>query len=341
MSGDHLGELSPSDPIHSLLGREVFNGNQAPNVQDPVFDVFSLDANGIIFRYGERRSGLSVVGKFYGRKWLDGSQSGQTARRAQLMHRELENLRFACTLELDGSRHRVVRPLAESESINCVLVEDYAPGPDLETFVREVLAGQDARQLFGCLDDIAWFLADLHSRTSFGHPLPQEPALAYLGCVADELLFWRVACQERYGSLRLLVDHWASSGILATGDEVLVHGDATPTNFLWRADHDLAVIDLERLHPGDRAQDLGCVAAELKHLFWWHGQDPEGGEAFIRHLYRTYADCVLIDTEQFHELTQRGRFFMGCNMLRIARNPWLQLGYRRQLLEEATRCLKI
>src|SRR6266700_2818012 len=48
---------------------------------------------------------------------------------------------------------------------------------------------------------------------------------------------------------------------------VWLHGDATPANFLFGCDMDVAAIDLERMRRGDRMFDVGRVAGELQHAF--------------------------------------------------------------------------
>src|SRR5665648_668018 len=69
--------------------------------------------------------------------------------------------------------------------------------------------------------------------------------------------------------------------------QVLIHGDATPTNFLFPNGRAVA-LDLERLRVGDRLWDLSWVAGELKHAWGWRTADFSGSEAGIRHFFRMY-----------------------------------------------------
>jgi aminoglycoside phosphotransferase (APT) family kinase protein len=98
---------------------------------------------------------------------------------------------------------------------------------------------------------------------------------------------------------------------------VLIHGDATPTNFLFRSKQDLAVIDLERMWPGDSAADLGRIVAELKHLFWWYAHYRWASEPYIQHFYHSYDSHLPTATSTLPAVTDRGRSYMGCDPLRI------------------------
>ena len=118
-----------------------------------------------------------------------------------------------------------------------------------------------------------------------------------------------------------------------------MHGDATPAHFFLDARHRVTAIDLERMRPGDRALDLGCLAAGLKHHFWWHGHGSWGSEPYIQELYAACAGAAAPGAADLAALTGRGRFHMGCCELRIARNSGRDLEYRRRLVDNAEECL--
>jgi hypothetical protein len=90
---------------------------------------------------------------------------------------------------------------------------------------------------------------------------------------------------------------------------------------------------------GDRAADLGQMAAELKHLFFWYCGDLWGGETYIQHLYASYARFVQADAAAFATLTTRGRFHMACAQARMGCNRWLSPEYRRRLIADAEEML--
>ncbi|HEX2206087.1 MAG TPA: phosphotransferase [Longimicrobium sp.] len=341
MSGAYVGVLEESDPLHAVLTRDVLAGRLGCSVASPVYDVFRLDGSGTIYRYAERRTYVEVVGKFFGRKWLHGRQDGEPELRQALLRREFENLCYARGLGLDAYPHQVVRALAASAATGCVLVEDYVRGLDLEHFIRHAAHGGSGHELRDRLSDVASFLADLHTRSARNEGVSEAAGGAYLEKIIGQLAYWDVVPHEQRGRLEALRDRWAASGLLGRGRNVLVHGDCTPLHFFHAPEHGITAIDMERARPADRAWDLGCMAAELKHLFWWYTGDREAGEPYIRHFYGAYAGFLPPGEEDFGLLTARGRFFMACYELRTSRNPWLDLGYRRELINHAEACLQI
>ena len=340
MSGRHVGVLSADDPLYRFLVDDVLGETLAVNGSKAVFDVYQLDVSGTVFHYADRQSSAGVVGKFYGSKWLHGRQSGETDLRASLMRREFENLKKARALGFTGPPHRVVRPFAVSERLGCVLLEEYAPGHDLHFAIDQAIHYGQRERLRVWLADVAYFLAELHNQSPQGSQVDRLRPIRYLDQLIGELTSWDILRPEDQQRLAGLRDQWAEDGALDGVDAVLIHGDATPTNFLFRGDHDLAAIDLERLNPSDRAADLGRVAAELKHLFWLYTQDRWASEPYIQHFYGSYVRHLHAAADTKVTLTNRGRFYMGCDLLRIGRNHWLDLGYRRLLIEEAQECLR-
>lgn len=341
MSGEYAGVLAEDDPLHAFLADEVLNGVLGRGVDHPVFDAWRLDSGRVVYRYAERTTGVEVVGKFYGRKWIFGTQEGEPELRAELMRREFAALQRARGLGLTGYPHAVVRPLATSEAVGCVLVEEPAPGMDLDHYLRAAVhEGQGARALAGTAR-VATFLADLHGRSRTGRPGSGAGVLEYLGRVIGQLAAWEVVDDGQRARLEALRERWAAAGVLEGCEEVWIHGDANPTHFWLSGDEGVTAIDLERLAPGDPAFDLGYVAGDLKHLFWWYSGDPEAGEPYVRALYAAYAEHRAPGGDCFEAITGRGRYFMACSELRIARNAWLDLGYRRRLVDHAEACLWI
>jgi tRNA A-37 threonylcarbamoyl transferase component Bud32 len=337
MSGRHVGVLPADDPLHRLLAEEVLAEAPARGGR-AVFDVYQLDGSGTVFRYADRHSSFGAVGKFYGSKWLHGRQSGEPDLRATLMRREFKNLSKARELGFTGPPHRVVRPFSVSEKINCVLLEEYAPGNDLHFGISQAIFHGQQERLRGQLADLAWFLADLHNHSPQGCQVDPLRPIRYLEKMISQLAFWAIILPDERRRLVRLRDQWAGERALDGVGAVLIHGDATPTNFVFSG-HDLAVIDLERLNPSDRAADLGRVAAELKHLFWLYTSDRWASEPYIQHFYASYVRHLPAAADTEATLTNRGRFYMGCDLLRISRNHWLDLGYRRLLVREAQECL--
>jgi aminoglycoside phosphotransferase (APT) family kinase protein len=117
--------------------------------------------------------------------------------------------------------------------------------------------------------------------------------------------------------------------------QVLVHGDATPPNFLFGQGLSVMAIDLERMKRADRVFDVGRIAGELQHSFLRATGNKYAAEPFIGHFLWEYA-CHFPDRRAaFHSICGRVAFQMGLTLLRIARNSWVGPDYRARLIEEA------
>jgi Phosphotransferase enzyme family len=344
MCDEYLGILSPDDSLYSFLWHDVLERVLGVDQDRPVFDVFRLNRltdNWSIFRYAERKSSIRLVCKFYGNKWLfDGEESGLVPR-AELMRREFENLQRVRALGFDHPPRRVVRPLATNETINCVLVEEFAPGSDLNFYIRAAIHAGEGPQLRDRLTDVACFLADLHNSSRYDGAVGMAPVLAQLDEVIGQLANQRTIPSDQRQRLEQICDRWATSQDLVGGRPVLIHGDAKPDHFIFGGESDLTAIDLESMRAGDRAADLGSMAAGLKHLFFHQTGNAWVGEPFIQHLYSSYADLLPPSTDDFWGLTFRGRFYMGYTALRLSRNPLLDYIHRNSLIEYAERCLTV
>jgi thiamine kinase-like enzyme len=116
--------------------------------------------------------------------------------------------------------------------------------------------------------------------------------------------------------------------------QVLVHGDATPSNFLFGDDLNVIAIDLERMKPADRVFDVGRIAGELQHSYMQATGNKYAAEPFISHFLWEYA-CHFPDRDRaFQSITGRVPFQMAITLLRIARNSWVSEPHRRRLVEE-------
>jgi aminoglycoside phosphotransferase (APT) family kinase protein len=122
--------------------------------------------------------------------------------------------------------------------------------------------------------------------------------------------------------------------------QVWLHGDATPANFLFGDDLDVAAIDLERMKRGDRMFDVGRVAGELQHAFMRDSGDRHRAEPFIGHFLWEYS-CHFPDRQQmFESVTARAPYYMALNLLRIARNDYIDPYYSGRLVRQAKRLLR-
>ncbi|MBU4447244.1 MAG: aminoglycoside phosphotransferase family protein, partial [Proteobacteria bacterium] len=211
-------------------------------------------------------------------------------------------------------------------------------GPDLDYLLLQASVHGDPAPLFRALDKLAHLLAFFHSRPVPALLVTPEPALAYLDKVMAQLLEAGPLTREDWQALAHERDAWEERCQDFSDRQVLIHGDATPTNFLFPNGRAVA-LDLERLRIGDRLWDLSWVAGELKHAWGWRTADFSGSEAAIRHFFRMYLTAAGLAPALTRRLFSLNPFYMALAELRIARNLYLTRDYRRQLVAEARRCL--
>jgi aminoglycoside phosphotransferase (APT) family kinase protein len=217
-------------------------------------------------------------------------------------------------------------------------VEEFAHGENLHAAISDAVWHGQQDKLSARLSQTASFLARLHNASRTDRHGDGRQALAYLEEVIGQLVIWGVVTPGQAEELRRIGQCWEASGELRKATEVLIHGDATPTQFLF-SDDGLVAVDFERLQYGDRAADAGRIAAELKHFFASYASDPWASEPYIQRFYRDYYREAR-GADDFGSFTERARFYMGCSELRIARNHWEEPDHRKWLVREASACLQ-
>jgi aminoglycoside phosphotransferase (APT) family kinase protein len=325
----YLGHLSSHDPLHPYLvhyvlpqmGIGVRNGGAD-------FRVFSMK-DSKVYLYEERHTCAQVVGKFF----VSGSHHSVDAIRR--MRREFDNLQLLRGYGLAGYPHRVVRPLGTNACLNSVLVEEYAKGIPLSVFVNGAIQHGQSQPLFDKLTALAYFLATLHNRTANGEGVDFHQDCAYLDRLVRKLQAKQVIGAWDVDELSWLRDRWREKPRMWEDNQVLVHGDATPSNLLFGRGLSVIAIDLERMTRADRVFDLGRIAGELQHYFLQANGNTHAAEPFIGHFLWEYA-CHFPDRGRaFRSITGRLPFQMALTLLRIARNSWVSAHQRTRLVEEA------
>ena len=218
-----------------------------------------------------------------------------------------------------------------------LLLEDI-PGPDLDQCLAGAAHADGFQALCGRLEKLAELLAFFHSRPRRSQPVSPRPALHYFHKLNRQLQAAGLVSQQELAALRAEGSAWEALISNYADYQVLVHGDATPTNFLF-PDGRAVAVDLERLRMADRLFDLSWVAGELKHAWGWRFHDFPGSEAAISHFFRFYMEALPADGSLTQRLYRLNPFYMALAELRIARNAYLSWDYRRSLIEEALRCL--
>jgi Phosphotransferase enzyme family len=323
----YLGHLSSNDPLHPYLVHDVLPQIGVRNTAAE-FRVFSMK-DGKVYLYQERHSSAQVVGKFFV------SGGNHSANAVQRMGQEFDNLQLLRGYGLAGYPHHVVRPLGTNACLNSILVEEYAKGVPLSSFVNGAIHHEQSRSLFEKLTALAYFLATLHNRTANGQGVDFQQDCAYLDRLVRKLQAKQVIGAWDANELSWLRDRWREKPRMWEDNQVLVHGDATPSNLLFGRGLNVIAIDLERMKRADRTFDLGRIAGELQHYFLLGTGNKHAAEPFIGHFLWEYA-CHFPDRDRaFRSITGRLPFQMALTLLRIARNSWVSSHQRWRLVQEA------
>jgi aminoglycoside phosphotransferase (APT) family kinase protein len=327
MDKSYLGTLNYSDPLYEILLSQVF-----PDVKDPIFHVNRISHHRV-FKYTEEKNQIAIVGKFFK---LDDIKQERVLR----IKGEYDNLHKIRRYGFDKHPNYVVRPISKEESIGLALVEEFIQGKDLDHYLKKAIYRGDRESLKRRLSRLASFLHTLHSKTESGNAVDLNSADIYFVKILHKLRRQNVISGSEVNRYLELVDKWLSKPILTSSKGVIVHGDATPTNFIFTDGGDVVAIDLERMKNADAVFDIGMICGEIKHAFLWRTGNPYESEPFIRHFFKSYASHFPDPQKAFMEITMRNPFYMALTELRIARNEYLGWDYRKKLTHEAMECLR-
>lgn len=330
----NLGHLSRKDPLYGYLSHDILP-RLGVNGALPEFRVYGIQASNHVYLYEELRSQTRVVGKFF-----YGTQDRSLDAASRRMEREFNNLNYLRGIGFAGYPHYIARPLGCNAGLDCVLVEEFCSGTPLDVFIVKAIREGAREALFEKLTALARFLAALHNRTATGERVDVNRDCSYFDRIMDQLKNWGHIGWDEAEDFHRLKERWRAEGFMWEDNQVLVHGDVTPSNILFGDGPWVIVIDLERMKTADRVFDVGRIAAEIKHFFMQHTGDKGQAEPFIGHFLWEYA-CHFPDRDRaFRSITRRVPFHMGMTLLRIARNSWISNDYRRQLLDEARATLR-
>ena len=334
MKGEFKGYVSRQDPMYDFLWR-VISDQFGIRQSRPAFRVFGLSSSNEVYRYDEKYSGARLICKFYGNRF--GADRDKATNLAHQEYRSLETLR---DYGLEGSPHHVIRPLAVERDINCVLALEYYDGEQFSYAIARAICQGHHAHLFWRLKSLAYYLATQHNRTANGVGVNFDSDTSYFGKLIRSLRKRHRIEQWDADELCWLSDCWRDRPRMWQDQEVWLHGDATPANFLFGHGLDAAAIDLERMKRGDRVFDLGRVAGELQHSFMSATGDRSQAEPFIGHFLWEYS-CHFPDRHTaFRSITARTPYYMGLNLLRIARNNYIDHEYAGRLVRQAKNLLR-
>ncbi|HPA15206.1 MAG TPA: phosphotransferase [Desulfobacterales bacterium] len=329
-----VGRLSRKDPLYEYLRDEILPQLNIREVK-PDFKVFRLPASNHVYLYKDRNSLVRVIGKFFGEI---PNRSHESA--FYRMNQEYNNLQYLRSLGFTGYPHSIARPLGHTAHLNFALIEEFCCGTPLHDFLIKAIREGAETSLYQKLTALAYFLATLHNRTVLDIRVDFNKDCSYFDRILKQLISWGYIGKDEAQEFYRLKDRWRNEGSMWEDRQVLVHGDVTPTNILFKEELWVIAVDLERMKSADRVFDVGRIAGEIKHYFMQHTGNKALAEPFIGHFLWEYA-CHFPDRQSaFDAVTRRLPFYMGLNLLRIARNAWIKNIYRRQLLEEAKMTLR-
>ncbi|MHB8252637.1 MAG: aminoglycoside phosphotransferase family protein [Acidiferrobacter sp.] len=330
----YLGHLPKQDQLYPYLCYDILSQFNLNGIK-PDFRVYKLQASNHVYLYEERQSHIRLIGKFF-----HGVSERTPDSAYRRMEREFNNLNHLRNLGFVGYPHYVARPLGHNAALNCVLIEEFCYGIPLSDFIMKAIREGAREVLFRKLTSLAWFLSSLHNKTANGLPVDFNQDSNYFDRIMDQLKgLGYMEWDEANGFYRLR-DRWREKGCMWEDQQVLVHGDVTPTNVLFGDGHWVIAIDLERMKMADRVFDVGRMAGEIKHCFMQYTGDKRIAETFIGHFLWEYA-CHFPDRNStFNSITRRVPFYMGLTLLRISRNSWVSDRHRRKLIDEARETLR-
>ena len=334
MNGTYLGRLSEHDPLHGYLQHDI-QPQITGSAGNSTYRVFRLNASNDVYMYEDRATGIKVIGKFF-----LSSKKKDAVKAASRLTREFDNLCMMRNSGLTGYPHDVVRPLGHNHSMNALLVTECCEGELLSEVILEAIRNGYYGKLFHKLTALAYFLSSFHNRTAVGEGIEFQQVCDYKDRLINKLLDIRAIGKSEANELYWLRDQWRSQPRMWEDQKVLVHGDATPENFMFGQGLKVITFDLERTQYADRVFDTGRIAGELKHFFMRATGNKDAAEPFIGHFLWEYACHFPNRDSAFQSITGRTPFYMGINLLRIARNSWVEPEHRHRLISEAKACLR-
>lgn len=284
-----------------------------------------------VFRITASRGDTAVVGKFF-------SAYPPATDPDRSLNREFHNYLRAEALGLTQGAGLIPRLLGRHPQTGLGLVLAAVPGPDLDRVLALACHSGEHGQIYQRLERLAGLLAVFHTRRLPEQPVSPQPALGYFNKLSHQLQGLGLLTADDEHALQEESAAWAERLLCFPDRQVLVHGDATPTNFLF-PDGRAVALDLERLRLADRLWDLSWVAGELKHAWGCRTGHLDGAEPAISHFFEAYLRALPADTALARRIFALNPFYMALAELRIARNLYLSREYRRALVAEARRCL--
>jgi len=277
---NYLGHLPRNDPLYEYLRHGILP--QIGVYGTPDFRVYRIKASNQVYLYKDRHSQARVIGKFF-----NTNRSSQSA--FHHMEREFRNLNNMRGMGFYRYPHYIARPLGRNADLSFLLVVEFCCGAPFHDFIVNAIQSGAKESLFQKLTALAYFLATLHNRTANGIGVNFGMDCSYFDNIMKQLRKHEFIGTDEFQELYWLKEGWRKRGFMWGDQQVLVHGDVTPSNIFFGDGLWVIVVDLERMKMADRAFDLGRVAGELKHFFMQYAENKALAEPFIGHFLWEYA----------------------------------------------------
>ena len=317
MDGCYVGRVAVDDPLHPILCRVLDEGMGVTKVRS--FDAFRLNGSNEVYGYEECGSGVKLVCKFFGGRFgWDRKRAAWTADREYHSYKELRRY------ELVGSPHHVIRPLALEPGINCALVLEYYGGEQLSRAIDGAIHAGDDERLYDRLTALGFYLATQHNRTANGARVDFAEDCAYLDAQLATLRgIGRIGPWDE-DELRWLSGLWRMRDRMWADQKVWLHGGRHARELPLRRRHgrrrDRPGADEARRPDVRRRSGRGRAAARV-HA--GHRGRGVGAEPFIGHFLWEYAGHFPHRDAAFASITSRVPYYMALNLLRVARNDYI------------------
>ncbi len=246
--------------------------------------------------------------------------------------RELKAILAALEAGLGEGPFRAVPALGHCGPL---LLLEYVEGLTLQ----DVIAIRRSRpgSLIEALENVARLLAVLHMNSRARQArIRFDLALDYADKIIQNLSQHGVLQREPLvqAGLRRQLDLWSAKTIMREFSPCRVHGDATTSNFIFKAaSSGVAALDWERSQLDDPAADVGRLLAETGHALQMHGASAEEARIALDRLLEGYlGNWRQVSDFDAGTFSERTRFYQAISSLRISRNGWLSRPVRTALV---------
>lgn len=330
MPAVYQGIVEEDDPLYTYLKDEI-QPQTGVEVENPVYDVYRLNGSNAVYLYQEQNSGVKIIGKYFFNDAIDDPELTW-----KKLEREYFNLSKMREFGFDESPYYVAKPYGKNYELDGLLTIEFCEGELLSSILERALETGDEDLIYEKLGALGHFFAKWHNNTVQEELVDFDWPKNYLGRMIDQV---RDALEpEEVEFFEQEGMAWAEREEMWQDNKVIVHGDATPENFMFGDGENVISFDLERCMYADRIFDIGRMCAELFHFFLRTTGNKYEVEPFIRHFLMEYCSLFPDQEAAFNSITKRLPFYMGINLLRISRNEWLDDDYRCQLIYEARNC---